>query len=45
MSIHSQDRKEGVDQKKMEKFILKALKVLLGATLVVLSGLAIWANT
>lgn len=44
MSIHSQDQKEGVDEKKMEGFVLKALKVLLGVTLAALTGLAIWAN-
>ncbi|MEZ4685051.1 MAG: hypothetical protein R3B47_03020 [Bacteroidia bacterium] len=44
MSIHSQDPKEGIDEKKVEAFVSKGLKALLIVTLVVLTGLAIWAN-
>ena len=39
--LKMEDQKEGIDQKKMEKRILLALRILLGVALLVLGGLAI----
>lgn len=44
MSMHTQDPKQGIDEKKVESFVGVVLKVLLGVTLFVLIGLAIAAN-
>lgn len=44
MSMHSQDPKQGIDEKKVESIMGIVLKVFLGVTLLVLIGLAVAAN-
>ena len=44
MSIHSNDPKQGFDEKKVEALVSKGLKILLIFTIVVLVGLSIAAN-